>query len=174
MNNIVKLDEKEVFAQIESNKQNTLLFCGAYILFNKDNKPFYVGKTISGLYKDNILAHFWEKQNTAYYISFVDIENLACCKDYDGDEEVIDELILMLKEKYELTKSKRPNNLMSIEMIKKELKLQGLSIDKRLIKKFAEQMELKFILWDLSVCLHRSDAENLIKKILDSRGEINQ
>ena len=61
---------------------------------------------------------------------------------------------------------------MSIEMIKKELKLQGLSIDKRLIKKFAEQMELKFILWDLSVCLHRCDAENLIKKILDSGGKI--
>lgn len=172
MNNIVKLDEKEVFAQIESNKQNTLLFSGAYILFNKDNKPFYVGKTISGLYKDNILAHFWEKQNTAYYISFVNVAHLTCCKGYDDDERIIDELVLMLKEKYGLTNSKRPTNLMSIEMIKKELKLQGFSMDKRLIKKFAEQMELKFILWDLSVCLHRCDAENLIKKILNSGGKI--
>lgn len=172
MNNRVKLDEKEVFAQIESNKQNTLLFSGAYILFNKDNKPFYVGKTISGLYKDYIFTNFWKKQNTAYYISFVNIESLACCKDYDGDEEVIDELVLMLKEKYGLTNSKLPHNLMSIDMIKKELKLQGLSMDKRLIKKLAEQMGLKFILWDLSVCLHRYDAENLIKKILDSGGKI--
>lgn len=172
MNNRVKLDEKEVFAQIESNKQNTLLFFGAYILFNKDNKPFYVGKTISGLYKDNILAHFWEKQNTAYYISFVNIENLTCCKGCDDNDKIVDELVLMLKEKYGLTNSKLPNNLMSIERIKKELKLQGLSIDKRLIKKFAEQMELKFILWNLSVCLHRSDAENLIKKILDCGGKI--
>lgn len=44
-------------------------------------------------------------------------------------------------------------------------------MDKRLIKKFAEQMELKFILWNLSVCLHRCDAENLIKKSLILEGK---